>query len=432
MSKKLIVLSIDAMQVDDMDKILKKPFMSTYKDKMAIVRNIREIYPTLTYPIHTTMVTGVTPNKHGIFHNQKPTVLAQDPDWSLMGSDWFWQEENIQVKTLQDYCEEKGLVVASVGWPVTANDKRGINIPEIWPPKNRSDLARDIFKETSSSYAFDTYYDRYITHFNWKDNEDLSLYNCEMMLDILKNDKPDVLLGHILHFDHTRHVYGVNSPQIDDCVRQMDVLLKRFIDCIEENYDMDNTTIVFVSDHGQLDIKRHVYLNKLFEDEGLIRFNGDEIDYDAYSFTAGFSTQIYLKEDNAEIREKVHAILVKAMSDYPRYLERLYTKEEVNREEGLSGPFDFVIEGTKGTLFRNELHMASMTVDMHDSYRYHGMHGHHPSKGLKPCMMVLGSMIEENKVIEQADMVDVFPTLMKFLDIDVENIDGKAVDIFKG
>lgn len=77
MKNKLVVLSLDALQSNDLEELLGMPNFSKLKNKISIVKNLEEIYPTLTYPIHTTMLTGGTPDKHGIFHNQKSDILQK-------------------------------------------------------------------------------------------------------------------------------------------------------------------------------------------------------------------------------------------------------------------------------------------------------------------------------------------------------------------
>ena len=77
MQRKLIVLSFDALQSNDVDVLERLPYCSELFKGAAIVRSVREVYPTLTYPIHTSILTGVTPATHGIFHNQRSSVQPE-------------------------------------------------------------------------------------------------------------------------------------------------------------------------------------------------------------------------------------------------------------------------------------------------------------------------------------------------------------------
>jgi predicted AlkP superfamily pyrophosphatase or phosphodiesterase len=67
--KKLIVFSADAMVTEDLEHLKKMPNYQKYLAKGCVVERVKTIYPTITYPCHTSMCTGVYPNKHGIYGN---------------------------------------------------------------------------------------------------------------------------------------------------------------------------------------------------------------------------------------------------------------------------------------------------------------------------------------------------------------------------
>lgn len=435
MKNKLVVLSLDALQSNDLEELLSMPNFSKLKNKISIVKNLEEVYPTLTYPIHTTMLTGVTPDKHGIFHNQKSDILPEDHDWSLMGSNWYWYKDNIKVETIIDAAHNNNKKVATICWPVTAGDKRGINLPEIWPKRGHKEEAEKVFKEASSEIAFERYFDSYISKFNWEDNEDLVRFTPEIAIDVLKNDKPDLLMCHIIILDHIRHIYGVSGKEVKDCLRQLDILVGRFIDATVQAGTYDETNFIILGDHGQIDIERIFELNVLFVENGLIELDENNLpsDYTAYSFSAGFSTQIILKdpENNSKI-EEVYKILNKIKEEYPQCIERIYTKSEAEQEENLSGNFSFVIEGTKGTYFGvNYSGKPYIEKGEEGYYIYSATHGHSVKKGNKPPLLAFGPDIKENILIENRKMIDVCPTLAKLLNLNMDNVMGKCIDIIK-
>ncbi|WP_317366655.1 ectonucleotide pyrophosphatase/phosphodiesterase [uncultured Tyzzerella sp.] len=435
MDNKLVVLSLDALQTNDLDILFNMPNFSKLKEKAAIVENLEEIYPTLTYPIHVTMVTGVTPDKHGIFHNQKSDISPKDHDWSLMGSNWYWHKENIKTQTIVDAVYNSNKTVSTVCWPVTAGDKRGINVPEIWPERGHNEQAEELFKSASSDVAFERYFDSYISKFDWKNNNDLVRFTPEIALDILKNDKPDLLLCHIIWLDHIRHTYGVEGDEVKDSLRQLDVLIGRFIQATKDAGTYDNTNFVILGDHGQIDIQRIFDLNTLFVENGLIELdeNQNPKDYTAYSFSAGFSTQVILKNpDNKEDLEKVYKVLSEIKEKYPKCIERIYTKEEALEEENLSGNFSFVIEGTLGTYFGIKYKGKTLIEKGEEGYYvYNATHGHSTKKGNKPPLLAFGPDIKSKVVIEKAKMLDVCPTLARLSNVKMEGLMGKELDIFK-
>ncbi len=435
MDNKLVVLSLDALQTNDLEFLFNMPNFSKLKEKAAIVENLEEIYPTLTYPIHVTMVTGVTPDKHGIFHNQKSDISPKDHDWSLMGSNWYWHKENIKTETIVDAVYNSNKTVSTVCWPVTAGDKRGINVPEIWPERGHNEQAEELFKNASSDIAFERYFDSYISKFDWKNNNDLVRFTPEIALDILKTDKPDLLLCHIIWLDHIRHTYGVEGEEVKDCLRQLDVLIGRFIQATKDAGTYNNTNFIILGDHGQIDIQRIFDLNTLFVENGLIELdeNQNPKDYIAYSFSAGFSTQVILKNpDNKEDLEKVYKVLNEIKEKYPKYIDRIYTKEEALKEENLSGNFSFVIEGTLGTYFGIKYKGKTLIEKGEEGYYvYNATHGHSTKKGNKPPLLAFGPDIKSNTVIKKAKMLDVCPTLAKLSNVKMSELMGKELDILK-
>jgi Type I phosphodiesterase / nucleotide pyrophosphatase len=71
------------------------------------------VLPTVTYPSHTTLITGVEPAVHGIYDNQ-----IFDPENRSNGA-WFWYARSIKVPTLPTAARARGLRAAAVTWPVT-------------------------------------------------------------------------------------------------------------------------------------------------------------------------------------------------------------------------------------------------------------------------------------------------------------------------
>ena len=70
-TKKLVVISIDALVSEDLKYLSTLPAFGNFMETGARVEHIRTIYPSSTYPAHTSMVTGAYPGKHGIINNEE-------------------------------------------------------------------------------------------------------------------------------------------------------------------------------------------------------------------------------------------------------------------------------------------------------------------------------------------------------------------------
>src|ERR1041384_6174459 len=113
----VVLISIDGLKPDyvlEADKHhLKIPNLRRIVAEGAHASGVTGVLPTVTYPSHTTMVTGVSPARHGIIANS-----PFDPFSKNLGG-WYWYAEAIKVPTLWDVCAKAGLTTSSVDWPVT-------------------------------------------------------------------------------------------------------------------------------------------------------------------------------------------------------------------------------------------------------------------------------------------------------------------------
>ena len=136
-NRKLIILSIDGFPgyYNAADSKFKDitPNLNKLAAKSHFSNSVDSTYPTLTYPAHTSMLTGTDPILHGIIYNS-PT----DPFKKYL-SGWLWYDEDIQVKTILDFAREKGLKTASLYWPVTVGADIDYNIPQYWRSKTDED-----------------------------------------------------------------------------------------------------------------------------------------------------------------------------------------------------------------------------------------------------------------------------------------------------
>ena len=73
----VIVVSVDAMVFEDVETLSHLYALESVWDQTARVDRVRSIYPTITYPCHSTMMTGVYPETHGIVNNELPEVCVR-------------------------------------------------------------------------------------------------------------------------------------------------------------------------------------------------------------------------------------------------------------------------------------------------------------------------------------------------------------------
>src|ERR1700677_4023939 len=113
----VLMISIDGLKPEYITQAdahgMKLPYLRTLLAKGTYADGVVGIWPTITYPSHTTLITGVWPAEHGILNNQ-----VFDPEHKLGGA-WYWYADSIRVPTLWDVAHRAGMRTASVSWPVS-------------------------------------------------------------------------------------------------------------------------------------------------------------------------------------------------------------------------------------------------------------------------------------------------------------------------
>ena len=125
--KKLVLISHDALVGEDLAYLQKsEPFRSLLRDG-ARIRSLRSIYPTVTYPAHASLITGVYPERHGVVGNEVCSI-------GTLGAPWNWFRPANKSQSLFTAAKEAGMTTAAVFWPVTGNDPDiDYLVDEYWP-----------------------------------------------------------------------------------------------------------------------------------------------------------------------------------------------------------------------------------------------------------------------------------------------------------
>src|SRR5687768_17471482 len=127
----VLVISVDGLHpayVIDADRHgLKIPALRRLMQQGAHASGVVGVVPTVTYPSHTTLMTGLAPREHGIISNTPFDPLNVNKEG------WYWYAEDIKTKTLWEVAAGAGLRTASVNWPVTVGDRHiAFLLPEFW------------------------------------------------------------------------------------------------------------------------------------------------------------------------------------------------------------------------------------------------------------------------------------------------------------
>jgi hypothetical protein len=255
-TKKLIILSIDgfpAYYLDSKDVRKEIPNLD-YFFRRSVGGRVRTVDPSLTYPAHTSMITGKDPGKHGIEGN-----TPVDPFQREEGA-WEWYYEDIRIPTLVDYAIEKNLRTGSVFWPVSVGSKAAYLIPQIWRSKTEEDYK--LLRALSTPGLFDQMHEfvglpvSEITGDSPKIKTGAKIFNLY---------QTDLLLVYSTDLDTVHHGKGPFSPEAIRKLKEIDTLFGEFLNEIGF-YQQTNLGLILVSDHGFLEASKvcrpNLYLQK--------------------------------------------------------------------------------------------------------------------------------------------------------------------------
>ena len=111
-SRYVVLISLDGLPSWALDDpYLPMPTLRALAARGASAAGMRPVNPTVTWPNHTTLITGVTPAKHGVLFNG---VLKRDPGVPPRVEPWLPRDEMVRGRTLYDVVHERGMTTASM------------------------------------------------------------------------------------------------------------------------------------------------------------------------------------------------------------------------------------------------------------------------------------------------------------------------------
>lgn len=423
---KVIVISSDAMVGEDLDYLETLPNYNKYLRGGARITNVSSIYPSVTFPAHVSMMTGMYPDRHGVFSNMQ-LIPGSNP------TPWQWNYDFIHCEDIFRAAKRKGLTTAAVFWPVTAyNPAIDYHIADNWAIDGDADIV-DAFRRVGANESVIR-----IVHKNQhlfagveREHPQRDEFGIACAADIIREFAPDLVMVHPANIDAARHASGVFGPHMNKALDDLDRWIGMIGQAAEESGAYDDYNLIMVSDHGQLDVRRNIGLNVLFAENGLIRIaaDGSIADWDAWCLSNGMSAIVFLKDrNNKEIWNKVYSLLLQLLNEEVYGISRIYTEEESRKEERYGGDFSFVLETDGYTAFGDH-YIRPLVRDLSNSdYRYgSATHGYLPQKGPQPILVAKGPDIKEDITLSGNHIINEAPTYARILGLDLGDTDGHAI-----
>jgi len=421
--KKLLILSVDALVAEDMDYLSTMPCFQKYIAGGAAVKKMRSIYPTITYPAHTSIITGTYPNRHMVYSNGHFEAGSKNYPWR-------WFADNLVVPDLFSAAKAKGLKTASVFWPVTGNHPHiDYLINEYWA-QSEEETSRDAFARSGTSEEVLTrVVDKHVSKLEDRIHPGCDYFVVKCACDIIREFDPDLIALHPANIDAYRHKTGLFNDMILQGLHEVDEWIGMLAEALQDAGALEQTDFVLLSDHGQMEVKRIIHPNVIFADHGLIQYDSDGnlTHWKAICHSLGMSAAVYINEPDAY--DEVYGLLCHMRDEQIYGISEVYTAAEANESEHLCGDFAFILETDGYTSFgENYIRPIVTNFDFSD-YRFgRASHGYLPDKGPQPVFYAKGPSFKEGVILDRRSIVDIAPTLARALGISLPDADGAVME----
>lgn len=367
----VVVVSFDGFRHDYME-MFDTPNFDRVAAGGARADGLIPVFPSLTFPAHYSIATGLYPGTHGLvantFHDRDLDRTYSLSDRETVEDGRWYGGEPIWVTA-----EKQGMVSAAFYFVGSEADVQGIR-PSYW-------------KRFDPIIPNEVRVDTVLT---W--------------LSLAEEQRPHLVSLYFAEADYAGHRFGPgDSPELAGAVGQVDRALGRLLDGLDALPHGDRVFVVLVSDHGMSDVRP----------EG--HYALDEIaDLSGARLTSGGSVGILFVEEGEERIEELRAQLDAGMPN-----AKVYRSHEAPARLHLNGHprfGDLVVVPEEGYTIGIGPRRGSSR----------GMHGWDPGfRSMHGIFLVKGPGVEAGTRLPRIEGVDIYPFMARVLELEpAEGIEG--------
>jgi len=366
----VVMVSLDGFRYDYAEKYGAKHLLAMAKQGASAPEGMIPAYPSITFPNHYTLATGLYPEHHGIVANsfydpaRKQRYSSSDASTVTDGS-WYGGTP------LWVLAEKQGMRSACFFWPGSEAAIQGVR--------------PSYYLKFDDKYPDEKRIDQVI---GW--------------LKLPPEQRPHFITLYYSNTDHAGHASGPDSPETKEAVHHVDELMGRLkaqLDGLHLPLDL-----IVVADHG------------------MEKVQGSWIDLDKYADLTNFVTDGSMLYPNSEAdAEKAYNSLKKADSRFMAYrLKNVPAALHFNENPREGDP---VVVPTGPYLIRAHA-PSSITGERPAPV---GMHGYDPATmaSMRAIFYAVGPDIRAGATVKPFENVNVFPLVAHLLGLEAGKVDGK-------
>lgn len=423
----VIVVSLDGMAaflVDDPKASL--PTIRKMAREGAIADGGMKVSnPSVTWPNHTTMITGVRPEKHGVLANG--VLVRGGPGVAVRVDPKRDRQDLVRGVTVVDAAHAHGIKTGEINWPCTraskAYDDSFPDVPESLShttPRLRSELVGLGLIEDETDKSF-----------SQKSGPGRDWVWMEAACHLIRKRTPNLLLVHLLNVDSTHHALGAQTPAGYTANAYADLCLERIVNATREAGILDRTTFVVVSDHGFITTPKAIKPHLLMRDKGWLKSaDGKLSDARVSVYPEGGIGLLYCSNpgESRELVPQLRELFMRQEGVADVVLPDRYAELGLPLPREYEQAPDAVLVATEGYAVSASAEGTEFVVSNTDAKTSLGSHGFISSNPKMNGLCVLwGPLIRPGLKLKDVENIDIAPTIAELLKLPRFQADGKVL-----
>ena len=425
-ARRAIIISLDGLDVRYLQKRdeygLKIPALRRLMDE-GVWGQVIGVYPSVTYPSHTTIVTGAHPSRHAIAGNE----VFEPPDRPQTGS-WNWFARDIRAETLWDAAARARLKTALISWPVGAG-AGDYNFPEIWKPGGSREETREVIRMNARPAGLVEELERrdpsLYRGVNKDEGDDMRTRFAEYAV---AEKKAELVLVHLFDLDHFEHDAGPFTPEAFAILEKVDGYVGRILAAAERAGTLAETAVFIVSDHGFSPVSKQILPGVILARAGLVKLRAEGgrsvvTDWRAAAYINGGSCAVVLRDPaDRDAYRKALAAFKEFANGEGRGSLRVLDRREVRRLKTYPNAA-LALEAAEGYYFDK-----GYTGEAVIPAKIRGQHGYLPER-YYTSFIASGAGVSRRGSFGTLRLIDEGPTIAGALGLRLRHAEGRALSL---
>ncbi|SUX47853.1 alkaline phosphatase family protein [Chryseobacterium indoltheticum] len=371
----VIMISADGFRYDYAKKYNAKNLLK-YSREGIRAKAMTPSYPSITFPNHWTLITGLYPSHHGLIDNffydyQRKEAYAMSNRQNAEDGTWYGGTP------LWSLAEKQGTISASLQWVGSASDAGGLR---------------------------PTYYYPYHEKFIPSEKVDKVI----KWLELPEDKRPHFISLYFPEVDGAGHHFGPEAKETEIAVHLIDEAIGNLVQKVNQ-LGLKNVNFIFVSDHGMIKVDG----GNPLEIPAML-FDKKRFDY----YNSQTLLRVYVKNSD-EVKKVYKELKASKTDDYEVYLDKKIPKylHFATKDDQYNRIGQILLIPKAPKIFLEKDKRTSV-----------GKHGYNPKivPEMNATFLAWGSEFKNNLVIDQFENINVYPLVAEILGLKIiEPIDGK-------